>query len=236
MEETHYDETHYPGDGCQPPHVTSLLVTPPGDYRYQAPATLTLNIPQKYVNADTLSDEWLARELLARCIPDWDGEDDHSKNTPARLVASLREFGNREGAAFTFTTFDATSDEMIILSGIPFYTLCAHHVVPFYGQAHIGYVPRDSIAGLSKLGRTVKFVAKGLWVQEDLTAAIHDFLYEKLMPRGLAVVLQAEHLCMSMRGVQMPGVITTTNRMSGVFGDHDRTAKAEFMQMIKVWN
>jgi GTP cyclohydrolase I len=188
---------------------------------------------QRLVNPDTLSDEWLAKQLLIRCIQDWDSEDDHSKNTPARLVATLRELGNRKLEAFTFTTFVSTSDEMIILSNIPFYTLCAHHVVPFHGRAHIGYVPHGKIAGLSKLGRTVKYVSRGLWVQEDLTAAIHDFLHEKLAPRGIAVVLQAEHMCMSMRGVQMPGVVTTTNRMSGVFGDHTRTAKAEFMEMIK---
>lgn len=234
---TERERTHFFGDGCVPAHDNPLTVAMAQEgYKYQEPVPLRLNVPQQYVNADTLSDEWLAKELLARCIPGWSNDSDHSQNTPARLVASLREFGDREGSSFTFTTFEATSDEMIILSGIPFYTLCAHHVVPFYGQAHIGYVPRDTIAGISKLGRAVKFVAKGLWVQEELTSAIHDFLDEKLLPRGLAVVLQAEHLCMAMRGVQMPGVITITNRMSGVFGDHTRTAKAEFMEMIKSWN
>lgn len=241
-----YDRTHYVGDGCLPTHRLSTTTSPTQEqFNYQETSAVTATVNRtpvevlvhgkqmRLIDADTLTDEWLARELLARCVPDWNSDDDHSKETPARLVASLRELTNREAEAFRFTTFPSTSDEMIILTGMPFYTLCAHHVVPFHGKAHIGYVPQNLIAGLSKIGRTVKFVARGLWVQEDLTAAIHDFLDEKLTPRGLAVVLQAEHMCMSMRGVQMPGVITTTNRMSGVFGDHKRTAKAEFLEMIR---
>jgi len=155
----------------------------------------------------------------------------HMRETPLRYAQQIRDLTQRE--EFKFTTFEATSDEMIILGPIPFYTLCAHHVIPFYGQAFIGYVPNELIAGLSKFGRLVKWAAKGLWVQEELTSFIAAELQSRLNPRGVAVILEGEHLCMAMRGVEMPGVVTTTSSMRGVFGDHTRTAKAEFMQLIE---
>jgi GTP cyclohydrolase I len=158
-------------------------------------------------------------------------EQGHMKETPLRYAQQIRDLTSRE--EFKFTTFEATSDEMIILGPIPFYTLCAHHVIPFYGQAFIGYVPDKLIAGLSKFGRLVKWAAKGLWVQEELTGFIAEELQTRLNPRGVAVILEGEHLCMAMRGVEMPGVVTTTSSMRGVFGDHTRTAKAEFMQLIE---
>src|SRR5690606_30966395 len=110
--------------------------------------------------------------------------------------------------------------------------LCAHHLVPFHGTAYVGYVPGERIAGLSKFARAVKYQAKGFWVQEELTTAIAEMIEEELNPLGTAVVIKAEHLCMAMRGVQQPGVITTTSAMRGVFADHSRTAKAEFMQYL----
>lgn len=173
--------------------------------------------------------EQLAAELLRRFGVDTTSE--HMRDTPMRFVQMMEELTTSE--PFNFTTFEAKSDEMVVLSPIPFYTLCAHHVVPFYGQAHVGYVPGSRIAGLSKFGRLVKNMAKGLWVQEELTAAIADALESELSPRGVAVILEGEHMCMSMRGVQMPGVVTRTATMRGVFGDHDRTAKMEFMEAIR---
>jgi len=172
----------------------------------------------------------LADALLKQLSADYDSLDPHFANTAKRWVASLKELLTPE--PFNFTTLPATSDEMVVLSPIPFYTMCAHHVIPFYGRAHVGYVPRESIAGLSKFGRLVKNMAKGLWVQEDLTAHVADKIEAYLDPRGVAVILEGEHMCMSMRGVQMPGVVTTTSAMRGVFGDHTRTAKAEFLQVI----
>lgn len=156
-------------------------------------------------------------------------EHEHMQRTPERFVNMLRELTTPE--VFEFTVFDNTQglDEMITLEGIPFYTLCAHHIVPFFGYAHVAYIPQNSIAGLSKIPRAVKALAKGLNVQENLTVDIADFLEAKLEPLGVAVVLKAEHLCMAMRGVQAPGVITTTSAMRGVFADHARTAKAEFL-------
>jgi GTP cyclohydrolase I len=157
---------------------------------------------------------------------------DHMQRTPERFVRMLRELTTPD--AFEFTTFDNTEglDEMIALTKIPFYTLCAHHIVPFYGYAYVAYIPQNRIAGLSKIPRTVKALAKGLKVQENLTVEIADFLEAKLEPLGVAVVLKAEHLCMAMRGVQAAGVLTTTSAMRGVFADHSRTAKAEFMAGI----
>lgn len=168
---------------------------------------------------------------LFNMLPTWDSvPEDHRAETPKRFVKMLKQMTERE--EFNFTTFPATSQDMIVLSPIPFYTFCAHHVVPFYGVAHVAYVPDERIAGLSKFVRAVKYCAKGFWVQEELTAEIGDYIENILKPKGIGVVLQAEHMCMSMRGIQQPGVKTTTSTMRGVFADHNRTAKAEFMGII----
>lgn len=155
---------------------------------------------------------------------------DHRAETPKRFVKMLKQMTERE--EFNFTTFPAKSQDMIVISPIPFYTFCAHHIVPFYGVAHVAYVPDQEIAGLSKFVRAVKYEAKGFWVQEELTDSIANHIEDKLKPLGIGVVLQAEHMCMSMRGIQQPGVKTTTSTMRGVFADHKKTAKAEFMGMI----
>jgi GTP cyclohydrolase I len=159
--------------------------------------------------------------------------EDHRAETPLRFVNMLRQMTTRD-SEFKFTTFDTDGpSEMITLGPIPFYTLCAHHVVPFFGKAWIGYVPDKKIVGLSKIPRTVKYLAKGFWVQETLTTEIADYLEGKLDPLGVAVVLEAEHMCMAMRGVEVANVMTRTSAMRGVFADHDRTAKAEFMEGIR---
>jgi len=172
-------------------------------------------------------------ELLLSSMKTWNRTpEDHRAETPRRFVSMLHEMTTPD-PEFKFTTFDDdTADEMITLGPIPFYTLCAHHAVPFFGNTWIGYVPNGRLAGLSKFPRTVKHLAKGFWVQETLTIAIADFLEDKLDPHGVAVVMKAEHMCMAMRGVAQPGVITTTSAMRGVFADHSKTAKAEFMQGI----
>jgi GTP cyclohydrolase I len=124
------------------------------------------------------------------------------------------------------------TDEMIIERDIQFVSLCNHHVIPFFGVAHIGYVPGELLVGLSKLARVVQHFAHGLQLQERLTKQVADFLEEGLVPRGLAVVLEAEHMCMSIRGVKSSGTKTYTASMSGVFNDHTRTAKAEFLSRL----
>lgn len=151
-------------------------------------------------------------------------------NTPERWVKMMRELTTPK--TFAFTTFESDTDEMIIVSPIPFYSLCSHHLIPFMGQAHVAYVPQGKIAGLSKIARTVQYHMRGLWTQEDLTRAIADTLIDKLNPLGVAVVMRGEHLCMTMRGAQSPGTLTTTSRMTGCFADHSKLARAEFLRLI----
>jgi GTP cyclohydrolase I len=183
-------------------------------------------------NNSDITEEVLARALLARFTGAIDGElPPHMQDTPKRFVNLLREMTTPE--PFNFTTFESDADDMVVLDPIPFYTLCAHHLAPFFGKAYIGYIPDGKIAGLSKFARAVKSVAKGFHVQEELNRELADWLEEVLEPRGVAVVMRAEHLCMAMRGVQVAGVKTTTSTMKGVFSEHDRTAKAEFFQIIQ---
>jgi GTP cyclohydrolase I len=215
------------GDPTQPPPYTPTIIT-----RSTPPAPIAFGGVENREALTRVTPEELAAELLKRVYPNFNPHDQHSTATPRRFVESLRELCNDEPYQFYFTTFKTDVQNMIVLGPIPFYTLCAHHVVPFHGKVWIGYVPNDLMAGLSKFARAVKYCSKGMWVQEELTRHIHTFIEKHLEPRGLAVVVKAEHMCMSMRGVQTPGVITTTAEMSGVFGDHTRTAKAEFMQWI----
>jgi GTP cyclohydrolase I len=133
---------------------------------------------------------------------------------------------------FTFTTFPATSQNMVMLKGIPFSSVCSHHVIPFVGFAHIAYVPDETLVGLSKFARLVKYHSHKLQVQESLTEEIAADLEERLKPKGVAVVMEAEHLCMTIRGVQSSGTMTRTAEMRGVFADHEKTAKAEFLSYI----
>lgn len=184
-----------------------------------------------------LLDSFTNREIAAHLLQRTTGLDvnsEHGSETPRRFIAMLMEMTTRD-PEFRFTTFENTRkvDEMVVMTGIPFFAFCNHHVVPFFGVAHIAYVPNKSIVGLSKLGRTVVHLAKGLWVQEHLTDEIADYLDAKLDPLGVGVVLEAEHLCMTMRGAKLPGTLTTTAAMRGVFSDHSRTAKAEFMAHIE---
>lgn len=187
------------------------------------------------IPADAIEEDpvvFYAEQLLSSMKTWDDAPQDHRAETPRRFVNMLRQMTTRD-EEFKFTTFDSEgTDEMITLGPIPFYTLCAHHVVPFFGHCWIGYVPDKKLAGLSKFPRAVKHLAKGFWVQETLTREIADYLDAKLKPLGIAVVMQAEHLCMAARGVEQPGVITRTSAMLGVFADHKRTAKSEFMEGI----
>lgn len=160
---------------------------------------------------------------------DWASE--HRRDTPKRFMSTLRELTNR--VPFEFTTFDASNnDEMIVVKDIKFVSLCAHHVIPFMGVCHIAYIPNREMAGLSKFARLVKWHSADLTVQENLTQAISDDLGRLLNPIGHAVVMEAEHMCMAIRGVQSPGTTTITSSMMGAFADHTRQARAEFLQLI----
>jgi GTP cyclohydrolase I len=121
---------------------------------------------------------------------------------------------------------------MVVVKDMPFATLCRHHVLPFVGIAHLGYVPDGRIVGLSKIPRLIKYYAAGLNTQEELTETIADSFMEKLDPKGVILVMEAQHTCMSIRGVRSSGSTRTTS-VRGVFADHARTAKAEFLEAIR---
>jgi GTP cyclohydrolase I len=167
--------------------------------------------------------------------------DEHGQDTPRRFLNMLSELTSCKDSiaprthldrCIKWKMFEASTDEMITVEAIPFVSVCNHHVIPFIGRAHIAYVPKDYMAGLSKFARTVQHFARQLQVQERMTKQIADFLEEQLKPRGLGVIVRAEHMCMTIRGVQAPGAYTTTSAMRGVFADHTRTAKAEFLSFV----
>ena len=156
--------------------------------------------------------------------------------TPARVARSYAEqfAGLRQQPEDVLTTvFDAGHDEMVLVRDIELYSTCEHHLVPFFGVAHVGYIPNEKghITGLSKLARLVDVYARRPQVQERMTSQIADALMNVLEPRGVIVVIEAEHLCMSMRGVRKPGAKTATSAVRGIFLDSDRT-RAEAMSLI----
>ncbi len=155
--------------------------------------------------------------------------------TPQRVERSLRfltsGYAQDPRQVINGALFAAESSEMVVLTGIEFYSLCEHHMLPFFGTASIGYVPGDKILGLSKFARVVDVFARRMQVQERMTAQIADALDEVLEPQGVAVVTRASHLCMMMRGVEKQGSMTVTSAMRGIFREDART-RQEFMQAI----
>jgi GTP cyclohydrolase I len=153
------------------------------------------------------------------------------RETPKRYIKFLKEF--LEPKEFNFTSFDAEgTDEMIIQTNIPFYSLCEHHVAPFFGTANVAYIPNGKIVGLSKLARTVDLFANRFQNQERITTQIANKINEELNPKGVAVTLKAQHLCMCMRGVKKHDTWTQTSKMIGVFKT-DQMARNEFLNLIK---
>jgi GTP cyclohydrolase I len=143
----------------------------------------------------------------------------------------MKEF--LEPKEFNFTSFDAEgTDEMIIQTNIPFYSLCEHHTAPFFGTANVAYIPKDKIVGLSKLARTVDLYANRFQNQERITTQIAERLQNELNPLGVAVTLKAQHLCMCMRGVKKHDTWTQTSKLLGVFKE-DPSARNEFFHLIK---
>jgi GTP cyclohydrolase I len=134
---------------------------------------------------------------------------------------------------FNPTTFpnDEGYDELVVVRDIPFQSLCMHHMLPFHGTAHVAYLPEESIVGLSKLGRVVDFFARDLQVQERLTTQVADWIDSNLSPRGVGVIMEAEHLCMSMRGVQKEGSRTVTSALRGSVKEDPRT-RQEFLSLV----
>ncbi len=195
--------------------------------------------------------------LITPAIPDFDETGECSLDSlVARLITGLGEDVSREGLLKTpqrverslrFLTsgyhtnvyevingalFDAEASEMVVVKGIEFYSLCEHHMLPFFGKAHIAYIPDKKILGLSKFARVVDIFARRMQVQERMTSQIADTLVETLKPQGLAVVTEASHLCMMMRGVEKQGSTTRTSAMRGTFRKDART-RQEFLEAIR---
>ncbi len=153
------------------------------------------------------------------------------QDTPKRVAKFWAEWLLGQ-APVSFTSFDAEGmDEMVVQRGIPVYSLCEHHMLPFFGTATVGYVPNGKVVGLSKLARTVRWCAQGLQNQERITLQVAETLEKELSPRGVGVVIRARHMCMEMRGVRCSGTDTTTSRLRGVFLD-DHRARAEFLGLV----
>jgi GTP cyclohydrolase I len=169
-----------------------------------------------------------ARELL--CALGADPDSESLQDTPRRVADAYVELLTPQ--PFRATTFpnDDAYDGLIVARDIPFHSLCMHHLLPFHGIVHIGYLPAERIIGLSKLGRVVELFARDLQIQERLTMQIADWLRAALEPKGVGVVVEAEHLCMSLRGVQKLGAKTVTSALHGLVRDDLRT-RQEFLAL-----
>jgi GTP cyclohydrolase I len=173
--------------------------------------------------------ELAARDLLSALGADL--ADESLADTPRRVAASLAEL--LTPISFEPTTFPNEGyDEMVVARDIPFHSLCMHHLLPFHGVAHVAYVPGERIIGLSKLARVVEMYARDLQVQERLTVQVADWLQDTLAPRGVGIVLEAEHMCMALRGVCKPGSRTVTSALHGLVRDDPRT-RQEFLTLVR---
>jgi GTP cyclohydrolase I len=168
-----------------------------------------------------------------RTLIRWAGDDPDREgllDTPRRVAHAWKEYakGYEEDPALHLSrTFEEVGgyDEIVLLKDIPFQSHCEHHMAPIIGKAAIAYLPRDKVVGISKLARVLHGFARRLQVQERLTAQVADAIWENLQPKGVAVVIEATHACMTARGVRTPGVVMTTSRMMGVFRDDERSRK-----------
>ncbi len=157
-------------------------------------------------------------------------------NTPQRVARMYEEICqgiDQDPGRFLEVMFTESHDEMVLVKDIPLYSLCEHHLLPFYGRAHVAYIPRKGrITGLSKLARVVDGFARRLQLQERLTSQIADTINERLQPWGVLVVIEAEHMCMTMRGVLKPGTLTITSAVRGIF-ETNPASRAEALSLIK---
>jgi len=157
------------------------------------------------------------------------------KTTPDRVSRALREltdgYGVKPEDVIADAVFDQDYDEMVVVKDINFYSLCEHHMLPFFGQIHVGYLPKGKVVGLSKIPRLVEIFSRRLQIQEQLTRQVAEALNAALEPRGVGVVAEARHLCMEMRGVEAPGGRMITSCMLGTFRRDPRT-RAEFLDLV----
>jgi len=198
------------------------------EYRGCAGAAVAVNENGRPINVPAA--ERAVEALLVALGADVSSE--HLADTPRRVAQAYAELLTPR--SFNATTFpnDEAYDELILARDIPFHSLCQHHLLPFHGVAHVGYLPGERIIGLSKLARVVELFARRLQVQERLTQQVADWLDEHLAPKGVGVVLEAEHLCMSLRGVQATGSRTTTSAVHGLLRD-DQRSRSEFFSLAR---
>jgi GTP cyclohydrolase IA len=177
-------------------------------------------------------------ELVASLLVELGEEPDRPglKATPGRMSGALREltdgYGVEPGDVVADAIFDQDYDEMVVVKDIPFYSLCEHHMLPFFGHVHVGYLPKGRVVGLSKIPRLVEVFSHRLQIQEQLTKQIAEALNGTLAPKGVGVVVEARHLCMEMRGVETPGGRMVTSCMLGTFRRDPRT-RAEFLELVR---
>ena len=177
-------------------------------------------------------------EAGVRLILEGIGEDVNREGlleTPDRIARMYEEiFGGMvmDAAEPLKKRFHASNNEMVVEKDITFYSTCEHHMLPFYGKAHVAYIPNGEVVGISKLARTVEIYARRLQIQEQLTAQVADALMEQLKPKGVMVMMEAEHMCMTMRGIKKPGSRTVTYVTRGIFNEDERLVN-KFFQMVR---
>lgn len=179
-------------------------------------------------------------EAAVRTLIEWAGDDPDREgllDTPARVARSYRELFagyETEPRAYLERTFEEVGgyDQLVVLKDIRFVSFCEHHMLPVVGVAHVGYLPADRVVGISKLARVVRGYARRLQIQEKMTSEIANAIQEVLRPQGVGVVIEAEHSCMTLRGVDAPGVSLTTSALLGVVRDDGRT-REEFLRLVR---
>ena len=178
-------------------------------------------------------------EQAIRLLLEGIGEDverEGLKETPNRIARMCEEiYGglDQEADEHLLKQFEVENNEMVLEKDITFYSMCEHHMLPFFGKAHVAYIPDGEVVGLSKIARTVEVFARRLQLQEQLTAQIADAFMDNLQPQGVMVMIEAEHLCMTMRGIKKPGAQTVTTVTRGVF-DHSKELQDTYYQMVRL--
>lgn len=158
------------------------------------------------------------------------------RDTPNRIARMYEEICagmNEDAGEHLSKTFSVDNNEMVIVKDIVFYSTCEHHLMPFYGKAHVAYIPDGKVVGISKLARTIEVFAKRLQIQEQMTGQVADAIMEHLAPKGVIVLVEAEHMCMTMRGIKKPGSKTVTLAARGAFEDNESLTN-RFFQMLRI--
>lgn len=197
----------------------------------KSPRSATLE--QEHVSLATVSTQQLYRELIARMHEDPDR--DGLLATPARVEKSMsfltKGYTQNPTQILRGALFDVDYDEMVIVKDVEMFSLCEHHMLPFFGRVHVAYIPNGKVIGLSKIPRLVEVFARRLQVQERLTRQIADAIQEAIEPRGVGVVIEARHMCMMMRGVEKQQSTTVTSTMVGCY--REQQTRAEFLSLIR---